>query len=211
MSDVASGDDNDSNDKGSVPAAKATILGVWQFAGWLMGTIVGLIVTPPPGGTWGRLVQFVAAVGAGLLLMLVTRWRSLLLWWMMTLLFLVLSVGAYLQYTSRTQSWTFTYRDETYVVGSDLLDDVQVYVDDRGGSVTPAQLMAAFEGDPGNIWIRDSIDARTMLLGFWYMLCAPLFACTLVSLACGIAASSRDRAGFQVEASADYDQEKLPR
>jgi hypothetical protein len=168
-----------------------------QVAAWLGGVLGGFLLPPPVGVSaseekiWLRLGQFIIAVVLGLVFFAARKWnrRRHALWWCGTaLLFLALAVGAFFRYQQLTLAWTGLYVGEKVVVGSVHTPQGLAYTA-KNPAISRDDLIFDFAGKTEDIWTRESINRRRLILAATYVSCLPLFAICVIavvqSIQCG--------------------------
>lgn len=161
-----------------------------QGALWLGGILGGFLLPPPVGVSagdekvWLRLGQFIVAVILGLIFFAAQRWsqpKHAFKWCGMALLCLVLAVGAFFRYQQLTMNWTGVYADEKVVVGSDFTSQGKFY-SEQNPQISRDELISDFKGVTENIWTRESINRRRLILAATYVSCLPLFTICLIAV-----------------------------
>ena len=168
-----------------------------QGALWLAGILGGFLLPPPVGilasdeKTWLRLGQFIMAVVLGLLFFVSRRWRQPrhALWWSGTaLLFLAAAVAMFFRYQQLTLAWTANYAGQRTVIGSVLTPLGQADTL-RNPGISCDELIMDFAGKTEDVWTRNSINHRRLILAATYISCLPLFTICLIAVvqavACG--------------------------
>jgi hypothetical protein len=168
--------------KGWLPLAQAAV--------WVGGILGGFLLPPPVGvtaadeRTWLRFGQFVTAIVLGLVLFAAWRWHQTrhAPWWAgVALLSLALAGGAFFRYQQLTLAWTGEYVGNKVVVGSVYTPHGQSYVE-KNPSLSRNDLIFDFAGKIEEIWTRDSINRRRLLLAATYVACLPLFTICLIAV-----------------------------
>ncbi len=157
---------------------------------WLCGIFGGFLLPPPVGilasdeKVWLRLGQFIVGVLVGLVFLATRRWkqpRHSLKWGASALLFLVFAVAAFFLYQQLTLGWTGIYAKERVVVGSVFTPQGNAYTK-ANPDVSRDALIDDFTGVTENIWTRESINQRRLILAATYVGCLPLFTICLMSV-----------------------------
>ena len=181
-------------------------LALTQGAVWLGGILGGFLLPPPVGVSasdekiWLRLGQFIIAVVLGLVFFAARRWRQRrhgLRWCAAALLFLALAVAAFFRYQQLTLAWTGNYSGERVVIGSAYTAQGVSFCE-KNPKISCDELIYHFAGETENIWTRDSINRRRLLLAATYVSCLPLFTICLMAVVqaiqCG-GGAARKKAG----------------
>lgn len=174
-----------------------------QGALWVGGILGGFLLPPPVGVSagdekvWLRLGQFIVGVVLGLVFFAARRWnqpRHALKWCGVALLFLVFAVAAFFRYQQLTLAWTGIYEGDKVVVGSAYTPQGLAYTT-ANPKVSLDELISDFTGVTENIWTRESINRRRLLLASTYVSCLPLFTICLIAVVqavqCGSARKAR--------------------
>ena len=170
--------------------ARKSWLPLAQGGVWLGGILGGFLLPPPVGVSaadekiWLRLGQFILAVILGLVFFAARRWRlprHALRWCAAALLFLVLAVGAFFRYQQLTLAWTGNYAGLKVVIGSAYTSQGKSYAE-KNPKISRDDLIFDFAGKTEDIWTRDSIDRRRLLLAATYVSCLPLFTICLIAV-----------------------------
>ena len=157
---------------------------------WVGGILGGFLLPPPVGVTaseekvWLRLGQFTIAVVLGLVFLAARRWhqpRHALRWGGVGLLFLFLGVAAFFCYQRLTLAWTGGYAGDKIVIGSACTPQGRAYME-KNPTLSRDDLISDFAGQTENIWTRDSIDQRRLILAGTYVSCLPLFTICLIAV-----------------------------
>ena len=161
-----------------------------QGAVWVIG-IIGTFLVPPPVGVsagdekiWLRLGQFIIAVVLGLVFFAAQRWnqKTHARWWcLLSLLFLLVSIGAFFQYQKLTYSWTGNYVGKRLVLGSVFTREGAAYTQ-KNPTISCDDLLFDFAGKVDDIWTRDSINHRRLVLAATYVSCMPMFTICLIGI-----------------------------
>ena len=161
-----------------------------QGALWLAGILGGFLLPPPVGVSasdekiWLRLGQFIIAVVLGLVFFAARRWnqpRHALRWGGVALLFLAISVAAFFRYQQMTLAWTADYVGDKVVIGSVYTAQGLSYTD-KNPKISSEDLVFDFAGKTQEIWTRDSINRRRLILAATYVSCLPLFTICLIAV-----------------------------
>jgi hypothetical protein len=166
-------------------------LGLTQGTLWLCGIFGGFLLPPPAGilagdeKVWLRLGQFIVGVLLGLVFLATRQWkqpRHALKWGATALLFLVFAVAAFFLYQQLTLGWTGVY-DNTVrvVVGSEFTPQGEAYMKKNPGK-SRDELITDFTGVIENIWTRESINRRRLILAATYVSCLPFFTICLMAV-----------------------------
>lgn len=169
-------------------------------AGLWMGGILGGFLLPPPVGIaasdekmWLRLGQFILAVVLGLVFFAARRWsqpRHALRWSGVALLFLAVAVTAFFRYQQLILAWTGRYVGEKAVLGSVYTPQGDAYVQKNPG-ISCEDLIFDFAGKTEDIWTRESINRRRLILAGTYIACLPLFTICLIAVVQAIQCGGR--------------------
>jgi hypothetical protein len=161
-----------------------------QGALWLGGILGGFLLPPPVGisasdeKAWLRLGQFIVAVSLGLEILAVRRWgdpRYSLRWAGVALVTLMLGVAAFFRYHQLTLAWTADYAGERVVIGAELSRQGEAYLQ-RHPKLSSDDLVFDFAGKTEEIWTRESIDHRRLVLAATYVSCLPIFTICLIAI-----------------------------
>jgi len=177
-----------------------------QGALWIGGMTGGFLLPPPVGVStadekiWLRLGQFVVAIVLGLVFFMAQRWsqpRHALKWFGTGILFLFLAVASFFLYQQLTVSWTEIYYGDKIVVGSDLTSHGKILVEENP-KMSVKDLIEDVAGETENLWTRQSINNRRLILAATYVSCLPLFTICLIATVqatqCRAPATKRKRA-----------------
>jgi hypothetical protein len=180
---------------------------IWltQGAAWIGGVLGGFLLPPPVGIStsddkiWLRLGQFVIAIIVGLVFLAARRWnqpRHAFLWGGVSLVALVIAIGAFFRYQQLSLNWTANYGGGKVVVGSALTPQGQAAFAKNPGA-TAEWLIDGVAGSIETICTRESINRRRLILAGTYVSCLPLFGICLISVVeaiqCGVRNPSRKR------------------
>ena len=181
-------------------------LAMTQGAVWLGGILGGFLLPPPAGvaagdkKVWLRLGQFIIAVVLGLVFFAAQRWtqpRHAFKWCGVSLLSLALAVSAFFRYQQLTGAWTVNYNGDQVVVGSVLTTQGQAF-SEKNPKVGGEGLLDNFAGRAEDIWTRESINRRRLVLAATYVSCLPLFTVCLIAVIqaaqCGVSLPRRRKA-----------------
>jgi amino acid transporter len=161
-----------------------------QVAVFIFG-VVGSFLLPPPGWvaaagdtTVVRLAQFIVAVLAGLIFLLVQKWnrkKHVSRWAIIAMVCLVASVVAYFGYQHLLDTRTCEYAGHRLVVGKVFTPHAQTYVAQNSNS-NCTTLLEDFAGKADDIWTRNSINISRYLLAGAYILNLPLFTICIIAV-----------------------------
>lgn len=180
-------------------SARKSWLLLAQGALWLGGILGGFLLPPPVGVTaadekiWLRLGQFIVAVLLGLEILAARRWnqpRHSLRWGAVALLALVIGVAAFFRYQQLTLAWTATYDRDKVVVGDEFTKQGRAYAA-ANPKISKDELVFDFKGKTEDIWTRESIDGRRLILAATYVSCLPLFTICLIAVVQAMQSSER--------------------
>jgi hypothetical protein len=166
---------------------------------WVGGILGGFVLPPPVGVTandekiWLRLGQFIIAILLGLVFLAGRRWsqsRHSLRWGGAALLFLTLAVAAFFRYQQLTLAWTGNYSGDRVVIGSVFTLQGLSYTA-QNPRISSDDLIFDFAGQTENIWTRESINRRRLLLAATYVSCLPLFTICLIAVVQAVQCGSR--------------------
>jgi hypothetical protein len=161
-----------------------------QAAVWVLGAIGGFLLPPPVGASpgdekiWLRLAQFVITIVIGLVFIAAQKWRQKRhanWWWAFSLGFLVLAVSAFFCYQQFTYTWTCDYAGQRVIVGSVYTPHGKKYAE-QNPSLSRDLLLMHHAGAPEDLWTRESINRRRLVLAAAYILCLPLFTICLIAI-----------------------------
>lgn len=170
-----------------------------QGALWLCGILGGFLLPPPVGFAsgddkiWLRLGQFVIAVLLGLVFLTTQRWnqpRHSLRWAGAAAVFLAVAVAAFFCYQQLMLAWTCNYSGDNIVIGSVFTPHGLSYRQ-KHPEFSYDELVSDFTGKTDEIWTRESINRRRLILAAIYVSCLPLFTICLIAVVQGI--QCRDR------------------
>ena len=177
-----------------------------QGALWVGGVLGGFLLPPPVGVAagdekiWLRLGQFIVGVVLGLVFFAARRWnqpKHALKWCGVALLFLILASAAFFRYQQLTLAWTGNYGGDKVVIGSEYTPQGFSYRT-KNPELSLDKLIDDFTGVTENIWTRESINRRRLLLAATYVSCLPLFTICLIAVVqavhCGGARKPRRKA-----------------
>ena len=146
---------------------------------------------PPPVGAspgdekiWLRLAQFVITVVIGLIFIAAQKWRQkhhAKWWWTFSLGCLVFAVSAFFCYQRFMDAWTVNYAGQRVVIGSVFTAHGKKYAE-QNPSLSRYWLLMDAAGAPEDLWTRESINRRRLVLGATYILCLPLFTICLIAI-----------------------------
>lgn len=163
-----------------------------QFAVFILG-IAGTFLLPPPGWasssgdkTVVRLGQFIVAVLVGLIFLLVQKWnkkKHTKRWALLTIMFLVLSVGAFFVYQQLLDTRTCQYDGHAVVIGTQYTEATQTYINDESPGATCEKLLKDNPtGTVDEIWTRDSINRSRYVLAGGYISTLPLLTICIIAV-----------------------------
>jgi hypothetical protein len=165
-----------------------------------VGSILGGFLLPPPVGvsaadekTWLRLGQFIVAVVLGLEILAARRWnqpRHSFRWGAVALLALVIGVAAFFRYQQLTLAWTANYAGGKVVVGAEFTRQGLAYTE-ANPKISTDELIFNFAGKTEEIWTRESMDRRRLVLAATYVSCLPLFTICLIAVVQAMQSSER--------------------
>jgi hypothetical protein len=180
-------------------SARKSWLTLTHGALWV-GGILGNFLLPPPVGIsavdekiWLRLGQFIVAVVLGLEVLAARRWnqpRHSFRWGAVALLSLVIAVAAFFRYQQLTLAWTANYAGDRVVVGAEFTQQGRAYAE-ANPNISTDELVFNFAGKTGEIWTRDSIDRRRLVLAATYISALPLFTICLIATVQAMQSSER--------------------
>ena len=157
---------------------------------WIGGVLGGFLLPPPAGVSaedekiWLRLGQFIIAVVLGLVFFAARRWgqpRHSLWWGAGALVFLAIAVAAFFRYQQLTLAWTGHYLGQKVVIGSVCTPQGLSYTQ-KNPKISCDELIFDFAGATEDIWTRESINHRRLLLAATYVSCLPLFTICLIAV-----------------------------
>ncbi len=179
--------------------ARKSWLVLMQGVLWVGGVLGGFLLPPPVGvsaddeKTWLRLGQFIVAVVLGLEILAARRWnqpRHSFRWGAVALLALVIGVAAFFRYQQLTLAWTANYAGDRVVMGAEFTKQGRAYME-ANQKISMDELIFNFAGKTEEIWTRDSIDRRRLVLAATYVSCLPLFTICLIALVQAMQSSER--------------------
>src|SRR5882672_4711748 len=179
-----------SENKKWVQEARKSWLVLAQGGLWVGGILGGFLLPPPVGVSaedekiWLRLGQFIIAVVLGLVFFAARRWsqRRHALWWGGgALVFLIIAVAVFFRYQQLTLAWTGHYVGQKVVIGSVYGPQGLSYTQ-KNPMISCDELIFEFAGATENIWTRESINRRRLILAATYVSCLPLFTICLISV-----------------------------
>ena len=185
--------------KTGLQSARKNWLPLAQGGLWIGGILGGFLMPPPIGISagdekiWLRLGQFIIAVVLGLVFLAARRWgrqQYSLRWGGAALLFLVIAIAAFFRYQQLTLDWTGTYIGDKVVIGSELTPQGRNYISENP-KLSNDELIFKFAGKTEQIWTRDSINHRRLLLAATYVSCLPLFTICLMSVVQAVSSPRR--------------------
>lgn len=161
----------------------------------IMGTIGNFWVPPPPGPAgevegsdriFFYFAQFVIAILLGLMVLPMMKWcclkRHAWFWGKVAAAVLVAGIVAFFSYQNLLGDWTVVHDGRRMYVGSEVKPEVAEFVR-RHLSMSKSELLENAGWDPRLIWTENSLARRRLVLAVFYVLCAPLFAVAIVSVA----------------------------
>ena len=161
-----------------------------QAALWLGGILGGFLLPPPVGVSasdekiWLRLGQFIVAVVLGLVFFAARRWnqpRHATRWGGVAVFFLAVAVTTFFRYQQLTLNWTAEYVGDKVVIGSVYTPQGSSYRQ-KNPNISTADLVFDFAGRTEEIWTRESIHRRRLILAATYVSCLPLFTICLIAV-----------------------------
>lgn len=170
--------------------ARKSWLGLAQGGLWIGGILGGFLLPPPVGVSaedekvWLRLGQFIIAVVLGLVFFAARRWsqpRHALVWGAGALVFLAMAVGVFFRYQQLMLAWTGLYDEKKIVIGSVYTAQGLSYTQ-KNPKISCDELIFDFAGVTENIWTRESINRRRLILAATYVSCLPLFTICLIAV-----------------------------
>jgi hypothetical protein len=170
--------------------AKNTWALLMQAAVLILG-VAGSFLLPPPGWTSSagdktvlRLGQFIVAVLAGLIFLLVQKWNKKKhagRWAMFTIVFLALSIVAFFVYQQLLDTRTCQYAGQAVVIGTQYTEHARSYLGENPNS-TCSSLLDDFGGKADDIWTQDSINKSRYILAGSYILTLPLLTICIIAV-----------------------------
>ena len=127
--------------------------------------------------------MFCVAVLVAISYAAVRKWnkdRDLRGWIVAVLIALAASLFAHYQYSSLHSSLTATYQGAKHVIGTELTNVGQLYVQ-KNPQKTNDDLLFDAGGKATTIWTVDSINAAKTNLRYLFLLCSPLIGATIVA------------------------------
>jgi len=178
-----------------------------QGAAWVLGAIGGFLLPPPVGlagtddKTWLRFAQFFVAILIGLVFFGVLKWKQKKHakgWWLAAAACLLLATAAFFNYQRLMAAWTGNYEEQRVVIGSVYTPQGRAYAE-KNPDLALDLLLGDFLGRAEDIWTRESINRRRLILAGIYVSCLPLFTVCLVAviqaIQCLKSAKARKRSG----------------
>lgn len=160
-----------------------------QSAAWVAGVLAGFLLPPPVGTShdsqvWVRFAQFVITVLIGLLVLAALRWKrkkDAFHWGAIAMLFLFLGTATFFGYQFFAARWTTWYHDRAVVIGGDYTTHGREYHEEHL-NLPPTDLIMDHRGKVEEIWTRESLTQRRLLLAAMYVLAMPLFTVCVMSI-----------------------------
>ena len=158
--------------------------GAAQIGAWILGIIGGFLIAPKMGApeqeesVW-KLAQFVVNVLVILLFVATSAYaarRYLRYWVVVTIVMLLLGLGAYFFYLNEQNTCTCKYYSKTVLIGTELSNP------ERDKNSTCEELLKDYTGAVEEIWTKSSINRCRMILASTYIATIPLFAICLISV-----------------------------
>jgi len=103
-------------------------------------------------------------------------------WGKVAVVSLVASIVAFFGYYMIFENWTVKHNEKVLVIGYQYKTDVQEFVA-KNPDMSPRDLLSYAAWSPWKIWTAESIRRVRILLAMFYVLCAPIFAITVVAVA----------------------------
>ena len=180
-------------------SARKSWLTLTQGALWVGGTLGTFLLAPPAGVSaadekiWLHVGQFIMAVVLGLVILAARRWHQpqhSLRWGAVALFSLAIAVTAFFGYQQLTQVWTATYDQGRTVVGAEFTQQGRAYAE-ANPKISTDELVFDFSGNTEEIWTRESIHRRRLMLAATYVICLPLFTICLIAVVQATQSSER--------------------
>jgi hypothetical protein len=156
---------------------------------WILTLISGFWRAPPIGSQptstdFAAFAQFFLTLVVGLILILVARYSSKAYWtrWAFAALVLVLLTPVLLLlYEKYSSQWSTQYANKLVLVGPNerLTDKGKSYLRQKP-NITVSELVFQFAGVVDQIWEKDSIENRHLILEAFYIAGLPLLAASII-------------------------------
>ena len=157
---------------------------------WIFG-IVGGFLSPPPIGTssedektWIRLAQFVITILLGLAFIAgrrLNKRKHMWYWWFVSAMLLLLSTCSFLGYQRLSLSWTCNYNNATVVIGDQYTERARRFIL-KYSDDSCEFLIDSAAGNTQDIWTKESIDKRRIVLASAYISSIPLFTICIIAV-----------------------------
>jgi len=173
-----------------------------EFGVVIMGIIGGFWFTlpyNPDSDKYKGLINFTRFIVAIIVVLIVYLRRSsrdrqaeARFWGKVAVAGVVASIVAFFGYYMIFENWTVKHKEKVLVIGYQVKQDVQEFVDHHP-DMLPRELLSYAAWNPWKIWTSESIRQVRILLALFYLICAPIFAITAVAVAKLMSSSLRRR------------------
>lgn len=165
--------------------------GLAQAAIWVISIISGFLLPPPVGisedseKVWVRLAQFTITVIVGIMFIAARKWKArkhASRWWVTSAVLLFASLGTFVGYQALSYQWTCKYYDEIKIIGGNSYTSHGLdYVKDNPGASCET-ILKDHVGNVYDVWSKESIDRRRIVLAAIYISCVPLFTICIIAV-----------------------------
>lgn len=172
------------------------------LSAWIATVIGGfwrepLATTPHTTTQLGLFGQFFLTLSVGLIAIPAYRFRQrrhTQRWVMVAVTLVLLTPVAYFLYDWFAATWTCPYAGTRVIVGSDtaLTAHAKEYKANNP-DLTCDQIVWNHAGNVEEIWTKESIETRRLILGFLYVVLLPLFAGSMISVIQAFYCGTRSR------------------
>jgi hypothetical protein len=147
-------------------------------------------LVPPPSGApeekhvWVRFAQFAITILVGLITLGMLRWKkkaNAIRWGAISVVFLALGSIAFYTYQFFTARWTANYAGQPVVIGATYTAWGKEY-HEQDLHLSAGDLLNRFAGRVDQIWTKESLEQRRLILAGMYVLVLPLFTISVMSI-----------------------------
>lgn len=175
-----------------------------QGATWIF-SIIGGFLLPPIGvlttdeKSWMRLASLVTTALFGLAFVGCLKFKlkkHQKLWWLGSVILLLLSISLFLAYQRISYSWTCEYNYHRVLVGSEYTEQAARFIE-KYGQQSCEFLLKSNAGEVGGIWTKESISTRRITLGGMYIGCVSLFTICIIGVIQAIFIATRRSSSYK--------------